>query len=280
MSPKDLPITAAEAFSLVSQRMEAVGQAPYATLGKGNRNKRLRFDLSGSSVDEIATLVGGKAGPDVRWHVMPSPAKDLRRVGADHLWLAIETLRDATGVVPLEPVGLEVLVDEAFRLPLAKVFSLAATTALGFEVEAAYFSSNEYQLACSLIAEAGYQIVPQETANATEELPASAEDQVWIEGMPKLVTHLRRERKRGLAKAKKAAFIRKNGALWCERCLMNPLIVFGDAAGEASIEVHHRATHVADMENGRATKLEDVQCLCANCHRYVHSFLKLALAHP
>jgi 5-methylcytosine-specific restriction protein A len=34
--------------------------------------------------------------------------------------------------------------------------------------------------------------------------------------------------------------------------------------------VHHRTTAVAKMNGTTRTRLSDLQCLCANCHRLVH----------
>lgn len=103
------------------------------------------------------------------------------------------------------------------------------------------------------------------------------EDREWIEGRPRLVTHLRRERAAGLAEAKKQQFIKIHGRLYCEQCGMDPVKVYDDPHGVAVIEVHHAALHVEDMPDSHRTRLEDVKCLCANCHRYVHRLLKMQL---
>lgn len=62
-----------------------------------------------------------------------------------------------------------------------------------------------------------------------------------------------------------------------ERCDMDPIEAFGSELGEACIEVHHRDTHISDMENGHETRLEDLECLCANCHRVTHREIKARL---
>lgn len=102
----------------------------------------------------------------------------------------------------------------------------------------------------------------------------SSPEQTWAEGQVQLVSHLKRERARGLSQAKKNAFIRKHGKLFCERCDLDPVSVYGDAAAQVCIEVHHRSTSVSEMALGHVTRLEDLQCLCANCHRFVHALLK------
>jgi predicted HNH restriction endonuclease len=57
--------------------------------------------------------------------------------------------------------------------------------------------------------------------------------------------------------------------LFCEICRFDPSDAYGEA-GEACIEVHHQTTHVADMTGGHLTTLDDLKCLCANCHRVEH----------
>jgi 5-methylcytosine-specific restriction protein A len=79
-----------------------------------------------------------------------------------------------------------------------------------------------------------------------------------------------------VAKAKKAQMRELHGKLFCEDCRMDPIAVFGGLDGEACIEVHHRETEVADMVPGHVTKLTDVECLCANCHRVRHRKMKNA----
>ena len=102
------------------------------------------------------------------------------------------------------------------------------------------------------------------------------QDQEWREGGKKAVVHFKRERAPGLSQAKKAQFKREEGKLFCERCKMDPIETYGEEVGEACIEVHHHKTHVRDMNHEHQTRLEDLQCLCANCHRIVHRELKIS----
>ena len=103
----------------------------------------------------------------------------------------------------------------------------------------------------------------------------NSDDREWAEGNPKLVTHLQRERSSGLASKKKAAFIDKHGQLHCEHCGLVPVKVYGADVGDACIEVHHKLPLV-DMLPGHNTQLEDLMCLCANCHRVIHRELRNA----
>jgi predicted HNH restriction endonuclease len=76
-----------------------------------------------------------------------------------------------------------------------------------------------------------------------------------------------------LSAAKKAEFIGEHGVLFCERCKRDLVNEYGEA-GEACIEVHHTAVFASDMKSDHKTKLSDLTCLCANCHRVVHRELR------
>lgn len=103
---------------------------------------------------------------------------------------------------------------------------------------------------------------------------ARPDDEKFAEGTPILRSHMRRERASGLAARKKAHFRDGHGGrLYCERCKLDPVAIYGEV-GDAVIEVHHAATMVADMPPGYVTRLEDLQCLCANCHRLTHAELR------
>jgi 5-methylcytosine-specific restriction protein A len=98
------------------------------------------------------------------------------------------------------------------------------------------------------------------------------------EGKKKLRTHLRSERSSRLRRAKKAAFRRLHGRLFCERCKMDPIQQYKTIDAESCIEVHHSKVAVANMLPGHRTRLEDLECLCANCHRLTHREMRLANA--
>lgn len=165
------------------------------------------------------------------------------------------------------------LLFDGLRLPPKAVFGLAASEALGFEVRPENFSAGESMTCFRMLRANGYQIVPKD--DRTESMnPFTDDERSWAEGNPRLFTHLRRERATGLAAAKRANFRANHGYLFCERCGIDPVEAFGSELGEACIEVHHRATSVGAMETGHRTQLDDLQCLCANCHRFVHRALK------
>ncbi len=56
------------------------------------------------------------------------------------------------------------------------------------------------------------------------------------------------------------------GALRCEACGLAFEAVYG-AVGSSACEVHHK---LALATGPRATKLEDLAILCANCHSVIH----------
>mgnify|MGYP005812991511 CR=1 FL=1 len=98
------------------------------------------------------------------------------------------------------------------------------------------------------------------------------EDRKWAENDRRAARHLRRERASGLAEAKRAAFTRQHGRLHCERCQLVPSEELGEH-GDAVVEVHHRVP-LADLDQVTETTLEDLECLCANCHRITHRELR------
>lgn len=82
-----------------------------------------------------------------------------------------------------------------------------------------------------------------------------------LEGRPKLVLHLVRERNRALVAAKKASVTSPK----CEVCEFS----FVETYGENYCEVHH-LTPLADLTEDTETTLDDLAIVCANCHRVIH----------
>ncbi|AQS92427.1 hypothetical protein A0U94_14765 (plasmid) [Gluconobacter albidus] len=101
-----------------------------------------------------------------------------------------------------------------------------------------------------------------------DDVPPPEEDREWAEGHPRRVAHLKRERASGLADQKRRAFVEDHQHLACECCGLIPSMTLG-VHGDAVIEVHHKLP-IAQMSAGHQTRLEDLQCLCANCHRIIH----------
>lgn len=88
-----------------------------------------------------------------------------------------------------------------------------------------------------------------------------------IEGRLLVRRALARERDPKLRTMKIKQMRHRGRALRCEVCDFDFARTYGDL-GEGYIEVHHATPlHVSGL---RETKLEDLACLCANCHRMCH----------
>lgn len=260
-------------FTLISRRMQAVGRSSSAQTSHGNSNKRLRIEVMGKRQTEIAGILMAR-----RVLMGESPpgrlsAETLYKVTADYIRQAIfDTIDNGPDPAFDESREYDLILGDGIRLPPKAVFGRAASLALGFQVLPKHFSAGEGQPCFKLLREAGFEIVPKGQAE-TNAATLSQADLYWAEGDVRRVSHLKRERARGLAAAKRAAFKREHGRLFCEKCLLDPVNQYGGPEGEACIEVHHAAATVADMNPGHRTSLSDLQCLCANCHRVVHKLM-------
>lgn len=203
------------------------------------------------------------------------PAETLNKVTPEFIWNAVQKLKNGEVAHLFSPsTDYDLIADDGRRFPPKAVFGAALSMVLeGIAVEPKHFSAGDSSQCFRLLREAGYQIVPKAS-------PATGRDEVgdlrqeWHEGDAKLVSHLRRERAPGLSRAKKAQYRRLHGRLTCENCKLDPVTVYGTEHAEACIEVHHSTIHISEMPDGHKTTLEDVQCLCANCHRLVHRMLR------
>ena len=273
--PNDSQIPPQELSKKLSNRMAAVGRSPTAKHGKGNSTKRLRFAFTEGVTDErIARVAGWGESDAVSNEDASLPAAALNQVNADHIWRAVERLvagEDSHWFS--EFTDYDVIADDGTRLPPKAVFGLAASEALGIEVRPRHFRGVLDTPCFRAINDAGYRIVPKGEEAQRDVLPPDQEERFWVEGYKILVPHLRRERGSGLARAKKRAFKRNHGRLFCEKCKLDPEAVYGVGIGEACIEVHHILPLGTD-QNVRKTKLSDLVCVCANCHRVIHHELR------
>jgi hypothetical protein len=232
-------------------------------------------DVGAIAALEEMRIAGKRVEPDSTERL---PAEKFKSVTAEHMWTAIENLRDPNfkhnfGL----SVDFDLIAEDGARFPPKAVFGLAATEALGFDILPKHFSGGLGSTCFRMLNEAGFTILPKDEDTQPAEFPASPDDRLWAEGKPYLVAHLRRERASGLAQAKRDWFLRAHGRLFCERCGMDPVTTYDGPHGNACIEVHHNAVHVEEMLEGHRSKLEDLQCLCANCHRVAHRLLRIRL---
>jgi 5-methylcytosine-specific restriction protein A len=162
----------------------------------------------------------------------------------------------------------DLLLTTGERLPPKAIFGIALSRVIGRPATPTDFSAGWGEPSFDIVENAGYPIIPK-----GEVLPPPSidpdDERTWAEGSLKRVQHLRRERAPGIAIAKKRRFLEFHGHLFCERCELIPSQSLGPL-GDACIEVHHRKIAVSEMDGETHTRLEDLQCLCANCHRIVH----------
>jgi hypothetical protein len=265
-----------EIFRLLTSRMKQVGRVPDAGPRGGNSTKRIRVELAGQhTIDEMAALLKGlHVTRDMR-SLDRLPAVELERVTAEHIWGAVRRLIAGERPPRYGPsTDFDLLADDGSRLPPKAAFGMAASEALGFPVLPQHFTAGIHSPCFRILEHAGYRIVPKGAAAPQAEDIQPSNDREWQEGSSYMRSHLAKERGRGLAEAKKAQYRRIHGRLTCERCGLDPIAAYRTVAAEACIEVHHSRTQVAEMSEGHRTVLDDVECLCANCHRLVHRFLQ------
>jgi 5-methylcytosine-specific restriction protein A len=99
-------------------------------------------------------------------------------------------------------------------------------------------------------------------------LPDVDQSKSIMEGNPRLVAHLRRERNAAIVKQKKSMVLNATGKLCCEICGFDFKEIYGDV-GEGFCEVHH--IHPLHKSDGKVkTELKDLAIICSNCHRIIH----------
>ena len=272
-SPQDSNLLPDELFTLLSNKMAKIGRDSNNRGSRGNSTKRLLFAFADDPPRErIVQIAGWGRNNAAQNRHGRLPAAELKKVSIDHIFHAVQQLSFPSVKHPFgESHNYDVVTDDGQHLPPKAVFGLAASEALGFEVLPRHFASTD--AIREKISEAGFRVVPKDEPSPHEEVPLNPEDRVWIEGHPRLSWHLKRERASGLAQAKKAAFRREHGELFCEKCGLYPVEEYGPDAGDACIEVHHKLP-IADMPPAKSTQLKDLMCVCANCHRIIHHELR------
>lgn len=264
-----------ELFRVFSKRMTEVGRDPENQRPGGNSTKKLRFIFAGnpSEAQLIRNLGWGMLDENETWD-NNIPIAEFDCVTHDLIRHAVQDLIHNSPNHPFgRSVGYDVIADSEARLPPKAVFGLAASKALGFEMRPEHFKGGRKSHCFRAIREAGYEIVRKDAAPPTSELPINPDDLEWTEGNNRRVTHLVRERASGLSAAKKSAFVQQHARLFCERCGLDPVADFGEGIGEACIEVHHTIP-LSKIRKQQPTRLDDLVCLCANCHRMVHYELR------
>lgn len=94
-------------------------------------------------------------------------------------------------------------------------------------------------------------------------------DAAALEGEPRLLTHLRRERNPRITRHKLASVRDADGMVRCEACDFVPKLHY-PAMSTDLVEVHHRCP-LSEVDGSVETRLEDLAVLCPNCHRAIHA---------
>lgn len=266
-------------FTELSRRMKAVGRDVGLKPDGGNSTKRIRLVIEGTDRQSLLPILRAQLVEKDFRHEDRLPAETFDVVNEVHAYSAINVLRSGVSNHEFgQSTDYDLVLDDGLRLPPKAVFGIAATEALGFSVLPKHFTGGEGSICFRKLREWGYQIDPKSETDQRfarkDQLQVSPEDRAWSEGRPRLVKHLNKERSAGLPQAKRQSFRQEHGKLFCERCKCDPVEQYGEF-GEACIEVHHKKP-ISEMVDGETTKLHDVECLCANCHRIVHRLLKVA----
>lgn len=263
LHPGEFSRPADELVTIIGQRGAAKGR-PAGSAGHGNSTKRIRIEIPGATAQSlIASLGAVRSDPTGRL-----PAATLRCVLPSMIDAAIAEFQGGTAHQFSETTEYGLVLPTGERLPPKAVFGIALGKIIGRPARPSDFSAGWGQPCFSIIEDAGYPILRND-----EGLPDAAafadDERIWAEGAARRVQHLRRERAPGLARAKKRRFVETHGKLFCERCGLVPSESLG-AFGDACIEVHHATLAISKMDGSAGTRLADLKCLCANCHRIVH----------
>lgn len=212
--------------------------------------------------------------------------REQRLVTASHVENAITRLlagEDAPNFANSRDYDL--VTETGERLAPKKVFGLAIEEALGIQAYPGHFSAGWSQPCFQILQDSGYSIVRKSASLTAKDtvltevasLPLNPEERSWAEGDIRIITHLRRERTRDpkAAQAKRTAVRQANdGRLSCEHCNNDLYAVYPPEIAEGIFDIHHTIP-LADMSEDHETALEDLLCLCANCHRAEHRRMAL-----
>ena len=199
-------------------------------------------------------------------------ADTLRRIAPRHLHRAVHRLLEGDVDHPFgKSTGYDLVTPNGRRLPPKAAFGLAIEEALGISVRPNDFYGGEHTPCFAAIRRAGYRITRKEEDSPVP--PQDPEESAWIEGDRRRVSHLTIERSASAVRSKKNAVRREYGQLICEQCGFVPTDNYGLDEADACIEVHHTMPLV-DLDSCVSTRLRDLICVCANCHRVLHARLR------
>ena len=105
---------------------------------------------------------------------------------------------------------------------------------------------------------------PQNQDEANNVLMLSA-----LEGAPREIAHVRRERNQKLVASKKRQYLNTNGCLRCEVCGFDFNAFYGSEVGGDFAECHH-TKQLSDRNEAEVTSIDDLAIVCSNCHCIIH----------
>lgn len=272
LKPEEFKYPIDQILTLIGKRGAEKGR-PADMKGHGNSTKRVRIGILGISRAALQNLLSVDADASGRL-----PAHILRQVKPTMIDAAIEDFKAGAEHNFQESKDYDLILSSGERLPPKAVFGIALSKVINRLAKPTDFAAGLGELCFNIIEDAGYPIVLKDQ-NAASSIVDADDERSWAEGTPTLVQHLRRERAPGIAQMKKRRFIEQHGHLFCERCNVIPSQSLGPF-GDSCIEVHHSTIAVADMNEKTRTRLADLKCLCANCHRIVHREQSLKLSKP
>lgn len=279
-----------EVVALIRRRAKAWGQQPGVT--GGNSTKQLRIETRGRSRHSIRATLRLRywVSEDDQSEATSIPLQRLasevqRRVTSRQIDNAVARLlagEEAPNFWPSR--DYDVVTAAGARLAPKKVFALALEEALDTEIFPIHFSAGWGQPCFELIQAAGYRIIAKDASITTPEevdaelssVPPSDEDRTYIEGDRRMAAHLRVERRRDsrAARDKRVQMIRDHGRLFCERCEGDYIEEFGADVANGCFEIHHTIP-LGSLDEARETRIGELQCLCATCHRATHREMSL-----
>lgn len=274
----------AELISLVRRRARLWGQAS-GTKG-GNSTKALRIDTPQdlASLRSTLRLFKWQGGKDASNAAELLPYSEQYRVTTQDIINAVGRLsggEDAPNFAKSR--DYDVLLADGTRLAPKKVFGLALERALGIKAYPRHFHAGWGEPSFELIEAAGYVIVRKRTAPGGRRNPIGSivpplapEDLVFIEGDRRMADHFRVERRRDASapRLKREEILRKHHRLICEHCGKDFRDEFGAEVAHGCFEIHHTIP-LASIDESRETRLDELRCLCATCHRAVHRAMAL-----
>ena len=95
------------------------------------------------------------------------------------------------------------------------------------------------------------------------------EEPFAFEGAENFVLHKAAERNKQIRMLKLKEFLKEHGRLFCEVCSFCFHEAYGEI-GRGLIEVHHLVP-LSQMEENHRTTVEELMCICSNCHFAVHN---------